>query len=104
MTGELSDEVLRALRRIIRATVAYSHRLASEFGLTVPQLVVLREIAARGEASGSDLARAVSVSPATMTGILKRLRERGLVERRRSRQDRRRILESLTDEGRDILA
>ncbi len=101
---ELGDQVLVALRRIIRATDLHSRSLLRKFGLTSPQLVVLREVAARGALSGSALARAVSVSLPTATGILTRLEGRGLVERRRSETDRRQILVLLTPAGSELLA
>ncbi len=39
-----SQEVLSALRRIIRATDMHSKRLAREVGLTTPQTVVLQAV------------------------------------------------------------
>lgn len=95
----LSNEVLLALRRIMRATDLHSRRLLRDFGITGPQLLVLREIAACGELSSSALARAVSVSLPTATGILARLESRGLVARRRDSVDRRQVVVSLTEAG-----
>ena len=73
------------------------------FGLTVPQLVVLREIDRVGSHTGSALARNVSLSHATVTGILKRLEGRNLVVRRRSDADRRQIVVELTPEGQALI-
>lgn len=98
-----SDQVLVALRKIIRATDLHSRKLLRQFGLTGPQLVSLREIAARGELSGSSLAKAISVSLPTATGIVARLESRGLVLRRRSSSDRRQMLVSITEAGKHVL-
>ena len=98
----LSDRVLVAVRRIIRRTDQHSRKLLQEFGMTGPQLVVLREVAAE-ERSASALARAVSVSLPTLSGIVARLEGRGLVARRRGDEDRRQVLISITHAGRKIL-
>ncbi|MGD2217958.1 MAG: MarR family winged helix-turn-helix transcriptional regulator [Gemmatimonadales bacterium] len=94
-----SDQVLAALRRIMRAMDLHSHYLAHRHGLTGPQLVVLREIARLGEASAGQLARTVSLSQPTLTGILDRLERKGLVRRRRDSRDKRRVLVGVTRAG-----
>lgn len=100
---ELEEQVLVALRQITRAISLHSHNLQQKCGLTGPQLVVLRELDRRGEATGGELARAASVSHATVTGILDRLEKRGLVLRSRSALDKRRVPARLTEEGTAVL-
>lgn len=100
---ELEEQVLVALRQITRAISLHSHNLQQNYGLTAPQLVVLRELDRREEATGGELARAASVSHATVTGILDRLEKRGLVQRSRSAQDKRRVPARLTEAGRLVL-
>jgi DNA-binding MarR family transcriptional regulator len=101
---DIRDEVLMALRRITQAIDIHSSRLAHHHGLTAPQLIVLGEISRSGKITAGQLAENVSVSNATITGILKRLSKRGLIERRRSDKDRRRVLVKLTDLGKTTLA
>lgn len=101
--SHLTHQVLISLRRIIRAIDLHSRYLAQRYGLTGPQLVVLQHLSELGEISGSDLAKSVSLSHATVTGILGRLENRGLIARRRSRSDRRRILVRATERGRGLL-
>jgi len=93
------EEILITLRRIIRATDVHSRSLAASHGLTGPQLMVLRELQRYPEISVSDLARDISLSPATVTDILDRLEKRGLINRARSEADRRRLRLSLTEAG-----
>ena len=50
----------------------------------------------------SDIAKAVSLSLATVTTILNRLERNGIVNRARSSVDRRRVIVTLTEEGRDL--
>lgn len=99
---ELQSDVLVALRRIMRATSLHSRKLGKSMGLTVPQLVVIRAIGNEGLPTASDVARAVSLSQATVTTILNRLEERNLLTRERSTQDRRRVKLQLTDAGKAV--
>jgi DNA-binding MarR family transcriptional regulator len=55
-----------------------------------------------GPASMSQLADALDVSVASMTGIVDRMEKRGLVERRRDVDDRRVVTVHPTEAGRDI--
>jgi DNA-binding MarR family transcriptional regulator len=89
---EINDQILIALRRIVRAIDQHSRRLAQDFGLTGPQLVILRELVRNGEMHVAELAESISLSHATVTDILNRLEKRGLVSRERSRTDRRRVM------------
>lgn len=96
------ERILSALRRISRAVDLHSRELARTYGLTAPQLVCLRELDRGGELLSGQLARAVSLSPATVTGILDRLERRHLVLRERRPEDKRQILLRLTEEGRRL--
>lgn len=98
------ERVLRALRRIVRAIDLHSRRLEHEVGLTGPQLICLRVLGQRGPLTAGDLARAVDLSQATLTGILDRLVKRRLVQRRRSTRDRRRVTITLSAEGQRVVA
>lgn len=96
---KMADEILVALRRVSRAIDLHSRRLASDHALTGPQLVVLRQLRALEESTPSHLAQTVSLSHATVTGIISRLMARQLVTRTPDTKDRRRVLLRLTDEG-----
>ena len=100
--NELEDHVLIALRRIIRATDLHSRALGKETGLTTPQLVVIRAVREMSAPTVSDVARAVSLSQATVTTILQRLETKGLVKRERSRTDRRAVIVQLTSAGKTL--
>lgn len=95
--------MLRSLRRIIQAVDLYSRKLASQHGLTGPQLVCLREIRRQGPVNPGFLARSVSLTPPTVSGILDRLEVRGLLTRQRRSRDKRQVLVRLTDEGERVL-
>jgi len=100
----MENQIVAAIRRIMRAVDLHSRRLAEEHELTGPQLATLQATARLGESSTSALARAVHLSGPTVTGILDRLTKRGLVDRTRSGEDRRSITVRLTSDGEDVLA
>jgi DNA-binding MarR family transcriptional regulator len=100
---DIRDEVLMALRCIMRAIDLYSSHLARYHGLTAPQLIVLGEISRSGKITAGQLAENVNLSNATVTGILNRLSKRGLIERRRADEDKRSVLVKLTGLGKRAL-
>lgn len=99
-----SNEILVALRRIMRAIDLHSKHLERMAGLTVPQLLVMQCVLEAGELSVSDIARYVSLSQGTVTSILKRLETKGLVVKHRPQDDRRKVLIRLTPKGQTQLA
>lgn len=99
----LEDEIVAALRRIVRAIDLQSRRLVDACGLTGPQIVVLREASRLNGSSISALARAASLSQPTVSGILDRLEAQGLVRRARSQEDRRSAMVTVTAKGGRVL-
>lgn len=97
------DEVLTSLRRVIRAIDLHSKQLVKTASVTGPQLRLLQLIRAKGDATASELADAMSLSQATVTSILDRLEDRQLIERIRSLTDKRKIHPRLTDGGNSLL-
>ena len=90
--GSTTRQVTAALRRIIRAIDLHSRTLVQRYGLTGPQLVLLKELMEGEGRTVGELARAVSLSQPTVTGILDRLERKKLVHRARSTGDRRKVL------------
>jgi DNA-binding MarR family transcriptional regulator len=101
--GTISEEVLATLRQIIRAIDVHSKQLSKHFGLTGPQLVLIKEIGAHKDISVSELARKVSLSQATVTTIIDRLETRGLATRIRSARDKRKVTLRITPKAQEIL-
>lgn len=97
------DEVLVALRRVIRATDLHSKHLAKTTGLTAPQILLLQTIRDRGEVTIGQLAADISLSQATVTSILDRLERRELVYRERSQEDKRKVHAHLTEAALEVL-
>ena len=101
---DISDDVLIALRKIIQAIDLNSKRLVKQVGLTGPQLVILNYISSKTEISVGDVATNVSLSQGTVTGIIERMEKRGLVVRQRNNHDKRRVMVSITEPGKQLLA
>jgi DNA-binding MarR family transcriptional regulator len=99
----IEDEIVAALRRIIRGVDLHSRHLVHEVGLTWPQLATLRAAERQGDCSIGALARAVRLGQPTLTGIVQRLERAGYVRRSPHAQDGRSVNISITPSGRDLL-
>ncbi|MBZ2167762.1 MULTISPECIES: MarR family winged helix-turn-helix transcriptional regulator [Marinobacter] len=104
----LDNQVCFALYAANRAVTARYRPLLAELNLTYPQYLVML-VLWEGEDAGdvirvSDLGHRLRLDSGTLTPLLKRLAERGLIERRRSEQDERVVTVSLTDQGRSLKA
>jgi DNA-binding MarR family transcriptional regulator len=97
--ASVTEEILISLRRVIRAIDQHSRHLATTYGLTGPQAVILSELVREGELTGSQLANRVSLSQATITDILKRLESRDLITRKQDDADKRRQLIKATPDA-----
>ena len=97
--SEISDQILVALRRVIRAVDQHSRKLVQAYGLTGPQALLLTEVVRGERLSIGTLANRVSLSHATVTDIVTRLESRGVVTRSRDPDDGRRVLVKATSEG-----
>ena len=104
MENPITNDALRAIRRVLRATDLGGRKLASATGLTPSQLLVLQQIERSGETTPSVVAGALEFGQATVTNIVDRLVERALVTRRRSDRDKRQMLLSVTEGGHRLLA
>jgi DNA-binding MarR family transcriptional regulator len=85
----------RALRRLLADQ-------ATAVGLSDAEVLVVWLCAPRGMVQG-DLATAIGVSPALMSGTVERLRQQGLIEMHRVPVDRRRQVWRTTDRGQHLL-
>ena len=103
LTG-LEEEILTSIRRIVRAIELYSHSLVSQVGLTSPQLSVLKSVARLSPATPTAIARQLSLSQPTVSGILERLQGKNLVQRAVTNGDKRMHSYALTEQAREQMA
>lgn len=71
--------------------------------LTPPQFAALAKLAEVGETSQNQLGSLIAMDAATVKGVIDRLKLRGLVEIGKHDADKRRLLVSLTPEGRGMI-
>jgi DNA-binding MarR family transcriptional regulator len=72
--------IQRALRKPIEAQVARG-------GLTLPQTAVMHEVIAHSGISLKQLSKRLSLAHSTVSGIVDRLKKRGMIERRPDKND-----------------
>ena len=97
------EELLVALRRVIRAVDLRSKQLSKHVGLTGPQLLVMQNIEEQPGIMVREIAENINLSPATITNILDRLESRDLATRIRSTKDKRKVGVFLTDRGKEAV-
>jgi DNA-binding MarR family transcriptional regulator len=96
-------EIMQSLRRIFKAIQDYSHEVSDKFGITGPQLWVLKTIFQNENLSLSDLSKRMYLHPSTITGLMDRLEKKGYVARNRDQVDRRVISVQLTPKGKSLI-
>ena len=91
--------IMQSLRRIFKAIQNYSHEVSKKYGITGPQLWVIKTISLDGRLSLGDLGKRMYLQPSTITGLIDVLEQKGYVARVRDREDRRVIKVQLTPRG-----
>ena len=97
------NEALIAIRRVLRATDNHAKALGRETNLTTSQLVLLQSIGDNGEMTVGEMADEVKLAQASVTTIVDRLQQVGLVVRKRGDSDKRKVYVSMTEEGARLL-
>ncbi|MFC3023905.1 MarR family winged helix-turn-helix transcriptional regulator [Vibrio zhugei] len=100
---ESHEKVLLSIRQIIRAIDLRSKKLNKEFGLTSPQLLLMRTVQHSPKLTIRQLSKETNMSQATATSILDRLENRELIERQRDVVDKRKVHVLITTKGKTIL-
>ena len=95
--------VLNSLRRVVRAFRAMAQVAQEVAGISGAQLFVLQRLAASPALSLNDLAARTMTHKSSVSVVVRRLVERGLVRRRRSAADGRSIVLTLTPAGRRLI-
>ncbi|UCH08334.1 MAG: MarR family transcriptional regulator [Deltaproteobacteria bacterium] len=99
---DLIREIVYQIRRLMQAGELYTKELSKTYQVSVPQLHCLLALYDHGPLPPSQIARHVMVKSSTVTGIIDRLEQKGLVTRLRNSPDRRVINIELTEAGRTL--
>ncbi|MCL6636768.1 MAG: MarR family winged helix-turn-helix transcriptional regulator [Alicyclobacillus sp.] len=100
---ELRFEVMTSYRTLFLAWRAAIRKCATENQLTETQLFTLKFLDVHSEASLRELSQGIDCTESKASAIIDQLTEMKLVHRVRSVQDRRRLVLTLTDVGRQRL-
>jgi len=100
-TYRLDGQIGFLLRKANQRHVAIFAKHISD--LTPPQFATLAKLDEVGPTSQNQLGAMVAMDAATIKGVIDRLKARKLVGLTPDREDRRRVVVSLTEEGRSIV-
>jgi MarR family 2-MHQ and catechol resistance regulon transcriptional repressor len=104
--GDDEERALRLWIALARCYSTMSREVATkvgDYGLTTPQFGVLEALYHLGPLPLGELADKLLVTGGNITYVMDRLAEQGLVERIRSKEDRRVVLACLTAEGQELV-
>lgn len=98
--GEINKSlrVIELLRHLMVTIKHNIHHHYKEMNVTGPQGMLMGTLAHHGEMKVSDLSEKLGLSNSTVSGIIDRLENQGLVVRTRSKSDRRVVYVNVTSE------
>jgi DNA-binding MarR family transcriptional regulator len=96
-----TDDLLDGLVRSAFQVTGVLTRVGAEYGLSLTQLRVLGILRDR-RLRMSDLAAFLGLDKSTLSGLIARAEQRGLLTRGTSPEDKRAVLVLITDAGRDL--
>ncbi|KYD27890.1 MULTISPECIES: MarR family winged helix-turn-helix transcriptional regulator [Geobacillus] len=99
-----SRDLMYAVFRTQKALYRLIREDAARVGITEVQLVVLYTLMKKEHIRLHDLAEKLNLSNSNVSGTVDRLVGAGLVVREPSKQDRRAVILSLTEKGKEIVA
>lgn len=98
------SEVMDSIRHIFKALRVASSHFEKSVGLSAAQIFVLKKVAEEPGLSINDLAIRTTTHQSSVSVVVKKLEDRGLVLRANSAEDSRRVIVTLTEEGRSMLS
>lgn len=93
-------KVVQLMKKVMKKIKHNMGHYFKVMNLTGPQGMLIGTLVHHGEMKISDLSEKIGLSNSTVSGILDRLEDQGLVERTRSKEDRRVVYIKVTDECR----
>ena len=99
----LDEQVGFLMRRAQQRHIAIFQRIMGDDGPTPTQFAAMSKLSGGEEISQNQLGRMTAMDPATIKGVIARLEERGMVERRPDPDDQRRVRVRLTPMGLDAI-
>lgn len=97
--SKYTKDIIYSIRRLMQAGELYTKELNKVYNISSAQLNCLLTLQENGPLPPSQIARVMMVNSSTITGIIDRLEQKGLVKRMRISTDRRIITVELTKNG-----
>ncbi|RVU30576.1 MULTISPECIES: homoprotocatechuate degradation operon regulator HpaR [Neptunomonas] len=97
---KIDESIPLQLLRAREATLSFFRPLLSENAVTEQQWRVFHALYTNGEMESKQLAKACCILSPSLTGIIQRMEQQELIQRRKSDEDQRRSLLTLTDKAR----
>lgn len=91
------------IRRFQQVSVMLFLEQLGQHGVTPIQFTVLRLLDAAADIDQVTIAKRAALDPSTVTDVISRMEQKGLVERAPASTDRRKRIVRLTNEGKDVL-
>lgn len=99
---DFSEQVGHLLRKAYQRHIAIFQRYSHDKQLTAIQFITLCTIVERGPSSLTEIVNATAIDPATIRGVIKRLKAREWVSLTTDPNDRRKVMVVITEAG-DVL-
>lgn len=99
----LDEQVAHLLRRAHQRASALFLTVLTDAQLTPTQFFAMARLHEMGKLSQNRLGRLAAMDPATIQGVIRRLHERGFIERLADPTDRRRMVLSLSPLGQETV-
>jgi DNA-binding MarR family transcriptional regulator len=96
-------EIRNQIRKVEKCAYQYSQDLQKVFGITGPQMGVLRMIPPDSTISLSNIANKMGLHITTVEGIINRMQHRKFIKKQKSTKDKRVVEVSITEKGKRIL-
>jgi DNA-binding MarR family transcriptional regulator len=94
---------MNALRSVVRALRVNTRSIEGKLGISLAQLFVLQQLADKPAESLNELAERTATHQSSVSVVVRRLVDRGLVTRVAATSDRRRVQIALTSAGEQML-
>lgn len=99
---KLDNQLCFPLYTASRLVIQRYQPMLKDLDLTYPQYLVLMVLWEKDEVNLSAIAEKLQLQSNTLTPLLKRLQQRGFLDRKRSESDERNIVITLTDQGKKL--
>lgn len=100
---DFSEQVGHLLRKAYQRHTAIFQQESCDEQLTSIQFVTLLTVLEHGPSSLTEIGKATAIDPATLRGVIKRLKARHLVTLTSDATDQRKVIVTITDAGIDLV-